>query len=149
MYNEAFEPLFWLKISMLSNFTGISPLKTPSLAMPNEWSVFLHIFDWVSNLSIFTLTLSPPWVFFHSRDIDSFIFLPIILQQLREGRYALLNSIPSRAGALVSWLWEETHIQEGVGIESLHQIMVQHLSHVPTYCCKNCNVSLKIPKIND
>ena len=44
----------------------------------------------------------------------------------------------SWTGALVLWLWEETHIQEVVG-----------LNYGTGYHCKNGNVCLKILKIND
>ena len=53
------------------------------------------------------------------------------------------NKSFKKAGALVQWLWEETHVPKVIG--SNPSTLYFHY-----ICCKNCNdVCLKRPKIND
>ena len=48
------------------------------------------------------------------------------------------------AGALVWWLWEETHILKVVGSNPAPYTGWTFFTY-----CKNCNVCLKRPKINE
>ena len=51
------------------------------------------------------------------------------------------------AGALVQWLWEETHIPKVVGSNPSAGYWMD-MTFFTLICCKNCIVCLKRPKIN-
>ena len=51
-----------------------------------------------------------------------------------------------RAGALVQWLWEKTHVPK---VMSSNPITVYWMDIFPFICCRHCNVCLKKTKINE
>ena len=51
-----------------------------------------------------------------------------------------------RAGALVKWLWEMTHVREVMG---LNPSAIYRMDIFALIFCKNCIVCLKRPKIHE
>ena len=76
---------------------------------------------------------------FPTDNFANFAFLRLIFTSLTKME-------PGWDGAVVKWLWEETHFPKVVGSKSALDTQCTFL-HI--YCCKNCNVCLKKTKINE